>query len=354
MDLDALLQPKDDEEPSGEDLEYDLDFIELTIAATHGEEQQVGDEVLEADGPDFKEMKEKAQSVLEQSHDLRAAIYLAEAELALSGLPGFAEMTTYVARCLNEFWDTCHPQLDEDDDNDPTFRVNAVYTLADQARFIKPLRRAALTNSRTFGALSLREMEIAEGMIEPPDDMESIPDQAGVAAAFTDTSDEFLVEVSAAAKTALENINAITAKFDEETPGQGPDTVPSDTGGYAELVSTLEKINARLAAQTGDATDTADSEDEDAAELGSDAPEAAAEGAAGSGGGVIRNTRDVQNAIDRIISFYERNEPSSPVPVLLMRAKKLVGADFLAIVRDMAPGGLEHVQMIGGLEEDDD
>ena len=156
MDIDALLQSKSEEEPSGEDLEYDLDFIELTIAATHGEEQQIGEEFLEAEGPDYKEVREKANSILEQSHDIRAAVFLAEAELVLGGLPGFASMTTYVSRCLDDYWDTCHPQLDEDDDDDPTFRVNAVYALADQTRFIKTLRRAPLTNSRTFGALSLR------------------------------------------------------------------------------------------------------------------------------------------------------------------------------------------------------
>lgn len=350
MDIDALLQSKSEEEPSGEDLEYDLDFIELTIAATHGEEQQIGEEFLEAEGPDYKEVREKANSILEQSHDIRAAVFLAEAELVLGGLPGFASMTTYVSRCLDDYWDTCHPQLDEDDDDDPTFRVNAVYALADQTRFIKTLRRAPLTNSRTFGALSLRDMEVAEGIIETPADMDNVPDQAGIAAAFTDTNDEFLEDVRAAAKTALDDIVAIAAKFDEETPGQGPDTVPSETGGYAELVATLKKINERLSSEVSQESEGAEIEAQDGDE--GDGVAAPAESSGPSGGGVIRSTRDVQNALDRIINYYEKNEPSSPVPVLLTRAKKLVGADFLAIVRDMAPGGFENVQVIGGLEDD--
>ena len=46
--------------------------------------------------------------------------------------------------------------------------------------------------------------------------------------------------------------------------------------------------------------------------------------------------------------------PSSPIPMLLERAKRLVNADFLTIIKDMAPHGLDNVQTIGGLDEDDD
>jgi type VI secretion system protein ImpA len=70
-------------------------------------------------------------------------------------------------------------------------------------------------------------------------------------------------------------------------------------------------------------------------------------------GGGINSPTDVQNALDRIIGYYERCEPSSPLPLLLLRAKKLVNADFLTIVRNMAPSGIENVNLIGGLEDDD-
>jgi type VI secretion system protein ImpA len=38
------------------------------------------------------------------------------------------------------------------------------------------------------------------------------------------------------------------------------------------------------------------------------------------------------------------------VPILLTRAKRLVGADFLSIVKDMAPNGIDNVHLISGLE----
>jgi type VI secretion system protein ImpA len=58
--------------------------------------------------------------------------------------------------------------------------------------------------------------------------------------------------------------------------------------------------------------------------------------------------------LDRLISYYAKAEPSSPVPMLLERAKRLVGADFITIVKDMASGGYPNVKTIGGLSDEDD
>jgi type VI secretion system protein ImpA len=62
------------------------------------------------------------------------------------------------------------------------------------------------------------------------------------------------------------------------------------------------------------------------------------------------SSRDVEETLDRLMAYYARQEPSSPVPILLARAKKLVGADFMTIVREIAPGGADNVKLIGGLE----
>lgn len=343
MDVEALLQSYGEDTPSGEDLEYDPQFADLEIAAQFGEERQVGDSIIAAEEPDYKDVSAKALAVLERSHDLRAAIYLAEARLRLGGLPDFADATTYIRRCLEEYWDSCHPQLDAEDDDDPTMRVNAVLALADKDRVLRGLRRAPLTASRTFGAFSLRDIAVAEGDITPGADMDNAPDAGTVSAAFQDSDNEVLRGLSEAARTALQDVEAISAKFDTETPGQGPDLDP--------LLSTLRQIVSRLSGVLGETQTEAGVKTAD--EEGEAAPGAApAPAAVMAGGGAINSPNDVRNAIDRIIAYYERSEPSSPVPLLLLRAKKMVGADFLAIVKDMAPGGIDNVHLIGGIEED--
>ncbi|MEM6371295.1 MAG: type VI secretion system protein TssA [Pseudomonadota bacterium] len=345
MDLDALLQSHGDDAPSGEDMEYDPVFTELEIAATHGEERQMGDEILPPEDPDYKEVSAKAQEIMERSHDLRAGIFLAEAQLRLKGFPGFADATSYVARSLDEYWATCHPQLDADDDDDPTMRINAILALVDDARILRGVRRAPLTQSRTFGAISLREIAVAEGESTPTSDMENVPDAGQVSAAFQDTDEEVLRGISEAVATSLANVTAISAKFDEETPGQGPDLDP--------LIKLLKKANGKISSALGEPEGEAGAEEGDETEAAAGGGAAMPASVSGGPSGAINTPTDVQNALDRIISYYERAEPSSPVPLLLVRAKKLVGADFMTIVRDMAYDSVDRVNMIGGISDDD-
>ncbi|GGE53729.1 type VI secretion system protein TssA [Actibacterium pelagium] len=341
MDVSALLQSHGDDEPSGENLEYDPEFTEMELAAQPGEETQVGDEIRAAEDPNYSEVIEKAMGVLGRSHDLRAAVFLAEAVLMTKGLKEFAEVTTYIRGCLEDYWGTCHPELDEDDDNDPTMRINAVQGLADGDRMIKALRRTALTDSRAFGRLSLRQIEMADGTISVPEGAENVPDTASVNAAFQDTDDDVLAGFAEAISTALADVRAIDAVFSEKTPGQGPELDPT--------IKTLNSLAKRLAEYTGGEAPAEETAEGDAAPA-----------AVGGGGpapvsapGAINSPTDVSNAIDRIISYYERNEPSSPVPLMLQRAKRLVNADFLTIMKDMAPQGVDNVNLIGGIEDDE-
>ncbi|MGY8752154.1 MAG: type VI secretion system protein TssA, partial [Fidelibacterota bacterium] len=68
----------------------------------------------------------------------------------------------------------------------------------------------------------------------------------------------------------------------------------------------------------------------------------------------IRSIADVKKTLDQVITYYEKNEPSSPVPVLIKRAKRLVGADFVSIIKDIAPNGMDNVEIVAGITDDDD
>jgi type VI secretion system protein ImpA len=50
--------------------------------------------------------------------------------------------------------------------------------------------------------------------------------------------------------------------------------------------------------------------------------------------------------------FFRKNEPSSPVPLLLDRAKRLVSKSFLEVLEDIAPDTLTEVKKIGGIKSD--
>lgn len=68
--------------------------------------------------------------------------------------------------------------------------------------------------------------------------------------------------------------------------------------------------------------------------------------------GEIESRDDALSALERVCEYYNRNEPSSPVPLLLLRAQRLAGMSFLEIVKEIAPGGLEQVLQVSGKQHD--
>lgn len=340
LDLEKVLAGFGEEEPSGPDLEYDAQFSDLTIAATAKGEQQVGTKVLAAEDADFAEMVKLGEALLEKTMDLRVAIYLAEASLNRNGFPAFSYVLEYIKQALRDYWDTVHPQLDADDDNDPTERVNALVGLVDDATVLRQLRRAPLSDSKMMGRFSLRHVSVAKGEIVAPSDMESPPDMAAISAAFKDTPEEQMSDIRLSIESALANTKEIDAILSEHVPGQGPDFGPLQSLLTAGLTVIAECLGGAVPVAVGvEATDQ-----------GGTIPSNGGGASAGGGAvGGINSTNDVHRAIDLMLEYYARNEPSSPVPIFLRRAKRLVSADFMTIMKDMASTGIEEVAAIGGL-----
>ena len=53
-------------------------------------------------------------------------------------------------------------------------------------------------------------------------------------------------------------------------------------------------------------------------------------------------------ALDRVLDYYARHEPSSPVPLLVGRAKRLVSMSFFEAIKELAPSGLKELQTLAG------
>lgn len=356
MDLDALLAARESDGASGEDVEYDPDFVELQRLAVPTDEKQEGDKIIPSVDPDFKDVETRALAILARSHDLRAAVILAGARLNTKGLTGFSEAIAYIRRCLDQNWDTCYPQLDADDDNDPTMRINALTglsgTKATPSLLLRYLRSAPLTQSRTFGRLSLRDIQIALKEIPAPAGVKPI-DKVGVDAAFADTPPEVVTASLTAVRQAQADMKGIEGAFSKRMPGQGPD--------LSEAVKMLQQIvrhlsehavAAPVAAEAGAAGDGAGAAAQDAA-VEAEGPATRKRGGGGMPG-TVESPEEARGALDRVIDYFKRYEPSSPVPILLNRAKRLVGADFMTILKDMAPDGLTSVRTIGGLKKGDE
>ena len=66
----------------------------------------------------------------------------------------------------------------------------------------------------------------------------------------------------------------------------------------------------------------------------------------------VTTRADALRLLDLVCQYYQRNEPSSPLPFLIGRARRLADKNFLDILRDMAPEGLSQAQNITGAHDE--
>jgi type VI secretion system protein ImpA len=174
---------------------------------------------------------------------------------------------------------------------------------------------------------------------------EEIRDQAQISAAFQECDPEALKETASLVKDVLAQVRTLE---DTLTRQVGVSKAAS-FGALTGALKTISKfLDARLA-ERGLGMEEAGGEEEAAAE-GATAAVGGAPAARGGVPGDIASRDDVIRVLDRICAYYDRCEPSSPVPILLKRARRLVPMGFLDIVRDLAPGGVDQVELIRGTD----
>ena len=348
FDPDTLLLPIAEDDPAGPDMEYDPAYLAVLRAAEGTPERRMGNTLVAAEEPDWRRVRDLAAELLTRSKDLRVAVLLTRALLRIQGLTGLHGGLTLIKGLLDKYWDGIHPQLDPDDNNDPTARVNCLVDLCDREHLLDALRSTPLVHSRVFGPLAYRDIEIAEGRASAPADGRTL-DEAAVNGAFQDCEIDDLKEAATAAAGSLGRIRDIATVLDERIRAdQTPDLDP-----LIGLLSAIDGVlHAHLSQRLPQGAGSADGETgvgPNATSPG-EGPQQAVSPQAASG--QISSREDVVRAIDRICDYYSRNEPSSPVPLLLLRARRLATGSFVDIVRDLAPDALAQIEKVCGLNNE--
>jgi type VI secretion system protein ImpA len=328
--------------PCGASLEDDFAFAQLENEAKFVGERQMGGEIIPEVEPDWKKVRASALDLLARSRDIQIAMHLACALLHTDGISGLNEGLALIHGLLANYWEEVHPRQDPEDDY-PILRVNTLGTLKDGKKILGPLGKLSLTQSKA-GNFCWREIELArdvEANVIPKSDL--IPDMALIEAAFLDTPLDFLkTQASHFKKTQklLQDIVALVA--DKAGSVNTPDVAP--------LLSVLININKFLAEKIQQRAEAAQE----------DGAEAEAEAVPGVEGettpsrvpartGSIQSREDVIRSIDAICKYFERYEPSSPVPLLLLRAKKMLTMSFMEILSELAPDAVKQAETICGV-----
>lgn len=336
FDLEALLAPLDDSAPCGPDLEYDPVFQALEQAGAGTPERQYGDKVFPAEPPDWASVREHALALAGRTRDLRVAVWLVRCGARGQGMAGALHGLRLVQGLLERHWDHLHPQLDASDDNDPTMRLNALLPLYAANAALADLRAAAVAPVR--GGLTLRDLELGLGRAEPLEG-EVLPTEAGVLEGLQALSEKH-PDAAETLTAAAASARAIADKVQAEVGGRAPDAGP-----LLRLLGAGSDAVARLQGADGGSEPSAEAEAGDSGDAGT------ARGNRGPAG-ALRTRADAARELERIATWIEQNEPSSPAPLLIRRAQRLMNMSFIEIIRDMASNGLDQVETIAGPREE--
>ena len=347
VDIDVMLQEVEPASLCGPNLEYDSAFIELEQLVLGKPEVQYGTTITPAVMPDWKQVRRLAIDLLERSRDLRLAVHLLRANVSLHGIDGLANSLSLIERLLEERWDHVHPELDADDDMDATLRVNSLAILADRTTVLKDLKDVAFIVLPGLGPLSLRVLDIASGELAPPDGQEKLV-ISSIEAAFVDVDDVPLQALADSICRAYDSAVHIE-KILMERVGS------SQSINLDGLTRTLKRgrdfLMAQLAPRKGlNAEVMAPSDANMSYEQANHSASAITDGlpVPAITNGAVTNRAGVIQAIDKILRYYEQHEPSSPLPLLLGRARSLVSKNFLEIMEDLAPDSLAGMIALKG------
>jgi len=345
INIDDYLKDIDPQNICGDDLQYDPAFIELEQAIKGKPEQQIGEVFTEAEPPNWREIKKYSEALLSRTIDLRILVCYLRALTALDGFSGLQDGLTLITAVVEKRWDSIHPQLDPDDDNDPTERVNILLTLCDNEAVLRPLQQVPLLESKSLGRFNFRDISIAAGKTKATSS-ENETSQSTIDAAVQDVDLNDLQQNYQAIAASLECINQLENLV---TDYVGVSEAPS----FGEIRSFLKECKTFL-------TDSLEKKGVESADQALIIDEDIQQDnvvtivTAKSVSGVINNNQDVLKTLNLVCDYYRKNEPSSPIPLLIERAIRLVGRDFMDVLKDLAPAGIDEAKIIIGKQDEDE
>ncbi len=374
FNVDTLLTDISPDAPCGKDISYDIEFLELEQLARGTEETQIGDHIQERVEPDWQKVKIRSLKLLERSRDLRLILYMTVSGLCLDGLPGFHDGLALLRGTVERCWQDLYPQLDPEDDNDPMERINIISSLSpppsvmsdqDTMKFIPRLLDVPLCKpgDARLPHTTMKHLLAASGEITVSEkNQNDFPSQQLIDAAFEQTDIDALHDTNQILQGCIEHIQALDHVLVKQVGAamapnfnrlehllkqmQTKTAMYMDRRGYSGKTSLIKNAQEKIKTYFSDRHPPSDPSLKDTRSMTPSKEELLNQKLSGQ----IRSNQDIHKALDMIIQYYEQHEPSSPVPLLLKRAKRLVGRTFVDIIRDISPDAMTQVQMVSGEE----
>jgi type VI secretion system protein ImpA len=281
--------------------------------------------------PDWRGLRELCVAALKESKDLRVLAHFTAASIRLGSLTEVLRIYPLIDAWLSRYWDTAYPLIDDD----AIMRRNALTLFADRVAIVDALRRMPLVSDQRFGSFCVRDLDIASGVLVLKEPGATKVSTDLIHAALAEADPLALRTLSGCVTAAASALRSVEATMLTRTGGS--DMVP----GLDAVAQTLARMLEMLAPHLVEVPESAPIE----------AGSTAAPVSNGTDVGSVSSRQDVLRAFDAVMTYYVRSEPSSLVPILVERAKRLVSMSFLDALAEVAPDAVDPVKQVLGVRQ---
>lgn len=309
MPIGELLAPVSEESPGGLDLYDDPERQQI---------EQAFEE--EPSGVDWREIVSKIEAQSQRTKDLWLAVYLARAGARMGRLDVVVVGCEMLAGLLESYWDVLHPSLEE---YGLQGRKAPCESLTRIGTFLGPLKRIALIEHARLGDYSAEDLERFENEGEGADGF----------GMFRHAVSELPADALAGTMVSLRAMRSAIERADQALMAHAEGDTGTDFKPAYQVIDNMLRWITPYSANP--------EEEAPAAEIDS-GNESDTISAPQRSFGRVESREDVARALDAIVEYYARREPTSPIPVALRRVRGWINMDFLAILRDIAPGSMHE------------
>lgn len=350
IDLESLLQPISEREPSGEWLRYEGTYDALTEARREEDDSlPQGVWQIKVKRADFAKVSQLGQKALrERSKDLQIAVWLCEAWLKLHGVPGMTLGIQLCTQLLSRFWPSLYPLVEE---GDASYRMAPLELLSSkisvrlkEISLTEPYgEKSALSWIDWERALRNEKASSAGDEIVPAVFLAAAANTSGrfysalyteltalddAARALEDLVVEKLPDQPAILRVLRNLVRDIQALIAQYTPAPAAQVVPepvaqdgSRSDGEADLGEPSEAAMHGDGSSAGRSSARGDSRDEDVPN------------------GPIRSRVQAYQRLVEAAEYLQRTEPHSPVPYLVKRAVAWGNMDLIQLLGELVAEG---------------
>ncbi len=327
VDLDTLLEPISDTQPSGEDLRGNGVYSALKEARRNDDATlPQGVWTYELKRADWSKVVQVGIDALShQSKDLQIAVWLLEAHIHQQGFAGIAPGVFVLQKLCELYWETgLYPSLD---DGDVEYRTNLISWVNEKLQPV--IRLIPITQSqrddREFSwadwEMALRHEQLRKKLNEPPAD--AVMSTQEFFSYVASSSTDFYVDQYQHISAALDALQSLEEILDHLCGRDAPtlhNLTQLLTDIHSMIASQLANRGIPLYTVGSDGTIEASDGTLDDADDASDGSGGEGSGGSGGGGGPVKTRAEAYAKLEEIANFLMRLEPHSPVPYLLKRA----------------------------------